>query len=163
MIAPFGVKGLLKVKPFTALPEALLGYRDVLVGRESEGGWSPMRVRGGRRHGEGLVMELEGIGDRERADPLKGCSIAVERDALPPIGSDEVYLVDLIGAEVFGTDGGRLGVIDGFLGVGDSQVMRVVDDSGAKRKEHLIPFLSQYVVAVETDQRRVTADWPEDF
>jgi len=164
--APFGVKGLVKVKPFTARFEALLDYDEVLVGRgEAEGDaqWSPVRLRGGRRHGDVLLLEFEGVGDRDHAERLQGCSIAVRRESLPRPETDEIYLVDLIGSEVVDGSGCRLGVIDGFIGVGDSQVMRVVDDSGAKRRERLIPLLEQYVVAVEAERRRVTVDWPEDF
>jgi 16S rRNA processing protein RimM len=164
VLAPFGVRGTLRVKAFTADPEVLLGYRDLLFQAPGEEGrWQPIRIREGRRHGDGLVVDFEGIEDRDRAEGLKGGTLGVRRGELPAPHAGEIYLVDLIGAEVRSVSGERLGVVDGFLPVGDSQVMRVKGEGGSGTRERLVPFLEQYVVEVELGARRITVDWPSDL
>jgi len=101
--APHGLKGDVHATLHFAESEALApGVRARLV---SEAGARELVLRSFRPHGRAWVVGFEGIDDRDAAPRLRGARLEVERDALPPLGDGEYYLVDLIGATAFGPDG----------------------------------------------------------
>src|SRR5262249_7290243 len=62
---------------------------------------------------KGVLLSLGGVHDRTAAESLQGWHVSVERAALPPLEEGEYYLCDLVGAEVLGPGGARLGrVVD---------------------------------------------------
>lgn len=86
---PHGVRGLVKLRSFTADPSAIAAYR---LTDET----------GTRRFALTLLAEglaqVEGVADRSAAEKLTGTRLYVERAALPPTeDADEFYLADLIG------------------------------------------------------------------
>jgi 16S rRNA processing protein RimM len=52
-----------------------------------------------------VLVSLVGIEDRDRAEMLRGASVAVAREALPPLEDGEYYLCDLVGASVVSPNG----------------------------------------------------------
>jgi len=63
----------------------------------------PIEFLGGRYiPGKGLyAVEVEGVEDRDSAEALRGCKLFVEKTDRPYLESDEFYVQDLIGMEVF--------------------------------------------------------------
>ena len=98
---PHGVRGLVKLRSFTADPAAIASY-------------GPLTDATGRRRfaltllGDG-VARLEGVDDREAAARLTGTGLYMERADLPPPEEDEFYLADLIGIRAETAAGGALG------------------------------------------------------
>jgi 16S rRNA processing protein RimM len=66
--------------------------------------------------------------------------------------------VDLAGFEVRDTEDRPLGTVEGFFETGGGSVMVV---KGAI--ERLIPFVADYVQAVDRESRRITVDWKADY
>lgn len=175
VVDAWGVKGWIKVQPFSNDPQALFASRHWHI-RPPEPhvlGASAALVRFPasltitdlRSHGDAIVAAPQGIADRNAAEALRGARIFVGRSSFPVTGKDEYYWADLIGLDVVNRDGARLGTIAGLLDTGPHSVLRVVPDeiaSGADA-ERLIPFVSAYVDAVDLEQRRITVDWGLDF
>ena len=63
------------------------------------------------RMGRGFRVKFGGIDDRTAAEQLRGATLCVPRDTLPPLPPDESYLVDLVGAVVIGPDGTKFGIV----------------------------------------------------
>src|SRR5688500_15621833 len=103
ILAPFGVRGWIKVRPQTESTEGLLAYRTWWLAAESA--WHAYRLLEGRAHGDGLVARLEGVDDRDQAALLRGWHVAVPRSELPPAPEGEYYWSDLIGLEVVNREG----------------------------------------------------------
>ena len=79
--APFGIKGWIKVQPFTRTVDGLLEHPAWWLGRD--GSWGRSRVEDGAVHGRSLIAKLEGCEDRRAAARLKGLEVAIPRDELP--------------------------------------------------------------------------------
>jgi 16S rRNA processing protein RimM len=78
---------------------------------------------------------------------------------LPEIDKDEYYWADLVGLQVFNSDGSDLGIIDHILETGANDVLVVKGD-----RERLIPFLQQQtVLEIDCDKGIMTVDWDADF
>lgn len=154
--APYGVKGWIKVQPYTEYLDSLLDYPVWQLGRG--GAWRPYRVLDGRPHSRFLLAKLEGVGDRDAAERLRGMDVAVARDELPEPGEDEYYWDDLIGLEVVNASGVRLGRVEGLLETGAHDVLRVVGE-----RERLIPFTAPIVLEVDPSAGCIRVAWEADY
>ena len=100
----WGVRGGIRVDPYSEDPETLATYRTWLIGRE--GDWKEYRVIEARLHTTQVVAQLEGVDDRDAALELKGSEIAVPRDSWPRPEDGSYYWSDL-SALAGGTTGGE--------------------------------------------------------
>lgn len=155
---PFGVKGWVKVKAFTAEPQALGEFARWLV--ETRDGWQARTLEGFEVHAKGPVAKLEGCDGRDEAHALMGADIAVTRAALGEAGEGEIFWVDLVGLEVVDEGGKSLGKVEGLFESGETSVLVV---RGENARERMIPFVAGYVKSVDRDARRITVDWKSDY
>jgi 16S rRNA processing protein RimM len=152
-----GVKGWVKVFSHTEPRENILKYRTWFLKRGSV--WQPCKVLSGRRQGKTVVVQLEGINDRDQAAALLGTDIAITRDQLPPPAANEYYWTDLEGLQVSNLAGEELGTVSHLFSTGANDVMVV---QGAK--EHLIPFVQgEYIQSIDLEQGRIEVDWDSEF
>jgi 16S rRNA processing protein RimM len=158
--APYGVRGWVKVQPFTATSAGLAGYGEWWL--ERDGGWEARRVEQVRVHGGWVVGKLAGCEDRDAAGALRGSRIAVPRAALPPAAENEFYWADLIGLRVVNGQGQDFGAIRGLIRTGANDVM-VVHGEGDAARERLIPFIAPVVRQVDIAAGRVSVDWGADY
>jgi 16S rRNA processing protein RimM len=167
--APFGIKGWVKVEPYTAEPRNLLAYPTWWVG--SEKGWRSVQVERGEVHGPSVVVKLPGCEDRDAAALYRGLEVAVPRDALPPAGKDEYYWADLVGCRVVNLQDEEYGAVTRLFETGANDVMVVEGDGGsdsagsadARERERLIPFIADVVREVDVAGRVIRVDWAPDY
>lgn len=181
----WGVKGWIKVQPFSLDPQALFATKrwflrppeDAAPGlRAALAGWSVLKVTQARDHGDMVVASAQDLEGRDAAEALRGARVFVSRTSFPTAGDGEYYWVDLIGLTVMNRDGLVLGEVVGLLETGAHDVLRVQPAAlpppgatSARRKtpaqpaECLIPFVAAYVDAVDMAARRITVDWGPDY
>lgn len=151
---PHGVRGLVKVKPFTEVPEDVAAYGPV----EDETGNRRFTLRvTGAAKGQ-VIVAVDGVGDRNAAEALKGERLYVDRSALPDPDDGSFYHADLIGMDLVGMDGTPLGTVTALydFGAGD-----VLEFRGADGKARMLPFTEQVVPTVDLEARRMVVDPPE--
>jgi 16S rRNA processing protein RimM len=158
--APYGVKGWLKVLPSTSEPEALLTYGQWWLRPRGSEQWNAWSVQSGRRHGNTLVAQLQGLTNREQAAAFAGGEVGVARSALPAAGNNEYYWADLVGFGVRNREGELLGTLSAIEEFGAHPVMRVQGEDGAQR---LIPFVPAYIDGVDVAGKRIDVDWRKDY
>jgi 16S rRNA processing protein RimM len=156
--APYGVRGWVKVQPFTQAPDTLLAHRTWWIADKPGTPPRSRVVEESRLHSDVVIAKLEGIGTREEALLYRGREIAVPRDALPPIADDEVYLADLVGLQVVNRRGEQLGRVDGTSDDAAQPILRVVAEGGIER---LVPF--GVVDEVDLEAGRIVVDWEADY
>jgi len=154
--APFGIKGWIKVQPFTRSVDGLLEHRQWWLGRD--GSWGSAKLETGAIHGRALVAKLEGCDDRRAAARLKGLDVAVPRSELPANAEGEYYWSDLIGLRVFNREGEGLGRVARLIETGATPVLVVQG-----KREQLIPFAQPAIVSVDVADGLLTVDWGADF
>jgi 16S rRNA processing protein RimM len=161
VVAPWGVRGWLKIEPFTDETEALLDYPAwwlAPAGTQHR----LLRLEQGRRHGAMLLAKLEGIESPEQGAAYRGAEVAVPREALPQEGANEVYWDDLVGCGVVNRSGEALGAVIGVADFGAHAILRVAPAVEGAR-ERLIPFVPAYIDAVDLEARRIDVDWQADY
>jgi 16S rRNA processing protein RimM len=158
VMAPFGVKGAVKVEPFGTGSGNLCKYSAWWVGEP--GKLEEVALAECRAHGEYLVARFEGCEDRDKAGRYRGAEVAVRREDLPKPAKHEFYQADLIGLEVVNLQGERLGSITGFFSAGGAnEVMRVAHESG----ERLLPATAEVIRRVDLEAGRVEVEWGADW
>ena len=154
--APFGVRGWSKVTSFTEPPEGILKYKNWSVVKN--GSARTLKVQQGKPHGKFMVVQFEGIDDRDAAALLTHAEVQVQRDQLPESEAD-YYWADLIGLEVITKEGVKLGLVDSLMETGANDVLVVKGDS-----ERLVPWIEdEVIVEVDLEGRIITVDWDPDF
>lgn len=166
VIAPYGIKGWVKIHAFTQDRATLLEYptwwiRPRTGSAEAAGGWQEMEIEACREHGATLIAQLTGIGDRETAAALKGADIGVPRAALPAAPANEIYYADLVGLTVVNRQGVRMGQVARVQDFGAHPVLCVTDEGSAV--ERMIPFVAAYVDGVDVAAGRIDVDWQLDY
>jgi 16S rRNA processing protein RimM len=159
--APHGVAGELRVRLYNPASEALeRGGIEIVLRGPGSCGEIPHRIVAAKRSGVDYVLvALEGVGDRDAAVALRGAELCVPRDALPPAGEGELYLVDLIGLSVERPDGSAVGRVKGVHEYPASQVLVVAVQGGTLE----VPLFAPYFVEARVSEGRVIVDHLEDL
>ena len=155
-----GVTGEVVVDVRTDDPETRFAPGSVLRGRKPRGG--PERsfvIDTVREHGGRLLVRLNGIGDRNAADELRGTLFLVESGDLPPIEDpDEFYDHQLEGLAVRTVAGEAVGTVTEVLHTAAGELLSIKTPEDT---ELLVPFVSAIVTAVSLAEGTVDIDPPE--
>jgi 16S rRNA processing protein RimM len=158
VLGVFGVKGWVKIRSDTEPRENILQYSPWYLRQQD--GWVSYRVNASQQHSKGLIVQFEGITDRDIAAQLLGCEIAVPREELPAPAKGEYYWADLIGLRVRNQQGEELGKVTSLLETGANDVLVIRDGE----QEHLIPYITgYYILKVDPAAGFIDVDWDRDF
>ena len=155
----WGVRGGVRVDPYSEDPETLAGYETWLIGREGE--WKEFKVLEARLHTTQVVAQLAGVDDRDAALRLKGSEVAVPRDSLPKPVDGSYYWSDLVGLAVVNTAGEALGEVKEMFSNGAQDVMDVTAGDATGKIQRLIPWTA--VKGVDLEARRIEGEWENDW
>ena len=193
IVDAWGVRGGIKVMPFSSDPQALFCTKKWFLRppEQAAGALSRPSAKTGapsvakpaaaaparltaprflqmttvREQGDVIVGTAEGLDDRNDAEALKGARVFVSRSAFPTPEPDEYYWIDLIGLNVVNRQGEFLGQVADLMATGPHSVLRCVVPAaeGQDAVERLIPFVSAYIDSVSLADKRIVADWGLDY
>jgi len=148
-----GVRGLVRVKSFTAAPAALAAYGPL----EDVSGERRFALELAGAVKGVLLARVPGVDDRNTAERLKGTRLYLPRAALPDPGEEEYYHADLLGLAVVLKDGSPFGTVKAVhdFGAGDSLEIERPDGVVV-----LVPFTSASVPAVDIKAGRLVLEPP---
>lgn len=176
IVDAWGVKGWVRIQPFSADPQALFSSRRWFL-KPSDGNGprraasasaipSFVKISQVKRHGEGVVMLAQSVDSRDAAEALRGARIFIARSSFPSADPDEFYWVDLVGLTVVNLQGEMLGAVVGLIDTGPHSVLRITPPGADPKDEaaqRLVPFVGTYVTDVSLSDRRITVDWGLDY
>ncbi len=152
VVGAHGVKGLVRVRPFTDEPEAIAAYGTL---RDERGRRLTLEAVG--RAKGAVLARIEGVVDRNQAEALTGTRLYVARAALPAIEEAETYYhADLIGLRAETAEGRALGRVTAVHDFGAGDVLEVEPATGHGPGESLlVPFTREAVPEVDLPAGRV--------
>ena len=153
----YGLRGEVRVTPLTDDPERFHRLAACVLWDASRNERETRRILTARRHGEAVVIALEGCEDADAAAALAGRYIAVAKADVPPPPEGRFYTWQLVGCLVVAQDGREVGRVSG-IEHGPAHDLWVVSDGAAER---LIPAVPEIVTEVDLAARRVVIDPPE--
>ncbi|MBV1698160.1 MAG: ribosome maturation factor RimM [Hyphomicrobiales bacterium] len=153
--AAHGVRGEVRLRSFTADPEAIARYGPLAT--EDGRVFEIETMRPAKDH---FVAKLAGIGDRNAAERLANLKLYVPRERLPePTEADEFYHADLLGLTAVDRDGRAIGTVVAIQNYGAGDLIEV--KSGDDDRTHLVPFDATHVPAVDVAAGRIVVILPE--
>jgi 16S rRNA processing protein RimM len=152
---PHGVRGELKVHPFTQSPENLKRYATLFLFRDGDNEYIPFVREKVRFQAKSVIIKLKGCDDRTQAEALVGCQVLIEKNELPAPGKDEFYLYQLEGKQAIDIKGKHIGTVTSVL-VGHGQSLLQIDRDG---KEVLVPLVAEFLV--QRDGDHIVLDLPQ--
>jgi 16S rRNA processing protein RimM len=147
IVAPFGIRGEVKVLLDTDFPELLLDAKVLYLGDPA----TPYRVERAQFHRGIGRLKLAGCDDRNTAEMLRGQWVQVQADQAPVPGEGEYYYHQLIDLEVWTDAGEHLGRIIEVLPTGGNEVLVVRGTGG----EVLLPMIEDVVLEVDLQTSRM--------
>ena len=163
VLGAFGIRGWIRIRPFTESLDGLLGQPVWIL--QQRGADRIVHVAEVKPHGAFVLAQLEEIADRGEAEALRGADVTVEREQLPAADAGEYYWADLIGLTVRNVNGVELGRVTGLIAAPAHDVLRVAAAGQGEEaaREQLIPFVEPILREVDIAGGRITVDWEADY
>jgi 16S rRNA processing protein RimM len=162
-----GIRGLVKIKPYSKDPGALFSAPHVWLVKPPEMAASsrPYIVKTAKEHSGHMLLALDGISDRDQALVLKGSEVYVSRADFPDEDPGSFYWVDLIGLPVQNLEGQSLGVVAELMDNGAQSILCV--RTAEQKEDRLIPFIDSVIQTVNKNaddpDRKIIVDWQLDW
>ena len=156
---PHGLQGDCAVFPLTDDPELAFAPGQQIWLKDLAGDVvaGPLVIERSRPYHRQWLVAFRGHLHVDAVKPWGGHFLAAELDALRPPADGEVYLHELAGFAVQDRGGAPLGLVSRVVELPTGLMLEV---QGPKR-EFLVPFRKEFVVAVDRQARRLQVSLPE--
>lgn len=151
-----GVRGLVKLRSFTADPEALFSYAP-LTEKEGEREFKIVLKSSSK---DLFIVAVEGIDTKDAADALRGDRIYIPLSILPGTGANEYYEAELIGLKAVDQAGKSFGRVIGVYDFGGGAMLEIGE---SKSKTFMLPFRDAFVPKVDIEAGTVEIALPEGW
>ncbi|MBY0550987.1 MAG: ribosome maturation factor RimM [Candidatus Obscuribacterales bacterium] len=149
-----GLSGEVKVRPATNNPELLLSVTSMRTGNTPHFPSVDLEVDSLVFDKRMLYVCFKGFEDRTSVEHLEGADLFAAEAELEPLEEEEFWVKDLVGLEVFTTEGKLVGrVVDIIYGGND--ILEIKGADHPPEKSILIPFVKSLVPAVDLKAKRV--------
>jgi 16S rRNA processing protein RimM len=151
---PHGIRGDLKVRPFTENPGNFSHYRRLYLSADGGTTKEPYTNLLGKVNGNTVILKLAECTTRDQAEQLTGRQIWLASNDLLPIGKDEFYLFTLEGKQAHTTTGRILGLVSKIMSSSGQDIL-VIREGQA---EYLVPVVREFIMAI--DDNKIVLDLP---
>lgn len=154
--AAHGVRGEVKLWPFTEDPMAVIDYGP-MSSKDGARQFEVVRARIAKDH---LVAALKGITTREDAERVNGIELYIPREKLPPTEAGEYYHADLIGLRAIDQAGDAIGKVLAIHNFGAGDIIEIAPPQGPTL---LLPFTDAVVPTVDLTEGHVVIVIPQEI
>jgi 16S rRNA processing protein RimM len=151
VVKPHGIRGEIKVYPFSEQPENFKKYKKIVLQPSADAEKQAYTVAGCRVQGKLAIIQLDEIKTRDDAEVLQGSGVWLDKAWLPPLASDEYYWHQLKGLEVETETGRPLGRVTGLFHTAAHDIMIVSGTGG----ELMIPVKEDIVRNINSREGKV--------
>lgn len=150
IVNTFGVKGMVKIKPFTDDITRFDNLKNVYV--ETNKVKRQYEIEEVKYHKEMVLIKFKGIDKLEEAEMLRNAILKVNRKDEPELEEGTYYIVDLLGIDVYSDEGEHLGKLDDIYNHGSSDIYVVKNELG---KQLLLPAISDVIKEINLEEKRI--------
>ena len=150
IVNTFGIKGFVKVMPFTDDITRYDELEKVLVVKKGQK--QEMQIEEVKYHKNMVLLKFKGIEDMNNAEKLKGLYLEVHRKDAIPLPEDTYYIADLLGLEVYTQEGKLLGKVDDIYSTKANDVYVIKDELG---KQVLLPGIGEVIKDIDLDNEKI--------
>jgi 16S rRNA processing protein RimM len=144
-----GVKGEMVVIPMTDDPRRYFDLETVTISKEEI--TRKFAIEAAREFKGKILLRLKQVENPEEAKKLVGGFVEIEKEQVIKLSEGRYFVSDMVGLEVFTTQGRRIGKIKEIISL-PANDLYVVEDDG---KQYDIPALKTVVKKIDLQKREM--------
>ena len=142
IVNTFGVKGMVKVNPFTDDITRFDKLKKVYICKKAS--MEEVEIEEVKYHKNMVLLKIKGINDMNQAEKCKGLYLKIHRKDAIKLPKDTYFIADLLGLEVYTDEGVLLGKVD--------DIYVVKDDLG---KQILLPGTKEVLKEISLEKEKI--------
>ena len=150
IVNTFGIKGFVKVNPFTDDMQRFEELKSVLVVKDKK--LIEMQIEEVRYQKNVVLIKFKGLENINMAEEYKGCYIRIRREDARKLPEDTYFIADLIGLSVYDENGNLLGKVNDIYNNKVHDIYVIKDDLG---KQILLPSTKEVIKQVDIDNDKI--------
>ena len=150
IVNTFGIKGQVKVNPFTDDINRFDKLKKVYIKNKLKN--QELEIEEVKYHKNMVLLKFKGIDKIEDAENLRNSYILIDRKDQLPLDKDTYYIVDLLGLEVYTDENKLLGKLDDIFNTGSNDIYVVKDELG---KQILLPAIKDVIKKIDIENKKI--------
>ena len=150
IVNTYGIKGQLKVKPFTDDMERFEELKTVYICKKNE--MKKVEIEDVKYNKQCVLLKVKGIEDLTEAEKYKGLFLKIDRKDAKKLPKDTYFIADILGLEVYTDEGELLGKVDDIFPTGANDVYVVKNELG---KQILLPSIPEVLKEIDLEKGKV--------
>lgn len=150
IVNTFGVKGMLKIKPFTDDANRFEELKKVYICKKEK--LEEVEIEEVKYHKDMVLLKVKGIEDMNEAEKVKGLYLKIDRKNAKKLPKDTYFIADLLGLEVYSDTGELLGKVDDIFRTGANDVYVVKNENG---KQLLLPGIPDVIKEIDLEKEKI--------
>lgn len=150
IVNTFGIKGLVKVNPFTDDAERFEELKTVYICKKNE--MQKVEIEEVKYHKNMVLLKIKGIDNMNDAEKVKGLYLKIDRKDAKKLPKDTYFIADLIGLNVYTDEDEYLGNVEDIFSTGANDVYVVKNDEG---KQILLPSIPEVLKTIDLEKEKI--------
>ncbi len=150
IVNTFGIKGIVKVKPFTDDINRFDNLKTVYI--EKNNTQKEYEIEEVKYHKDMVLIKFKGVDTVEQAELLRNAYLTISRDSAEKLEEGRYYIVDMLGLEVYTDEQVLLGTLDDIFNTGSNDIYVVKDKQG---KQILLPAIQDVIKQIDMENRKM--------
>lgn len=151
IVNTFGIKGFVKVKPFTDEITRFEELKSVYIVQKGKM-LDKIEIEEVNYQKEMVLLKLKGIDNLNEAEKYKGAYLKIARKDAKKLPEGTYFIADLLGLEVYTDQEEYLGKVDDIFNTGSNDVYVIKDDFG---KQILLPGIKDVLKQVDLENGKI--------
>lgn len=150
IVNTFGIKGFVKVNPFTDDINRFDNLKKVYIKNKSQK--YELEIEEVKYHKNMVLIKFKGIDKVEDAESLRNSYILVNRKDEKDLDEGTYYIVDLLGLDVYTDEDELLGKLEDIYNTGSNDIYVVKNELG---KQILLPAIKDVIKEINIENRKI--------
>lgn len=150
IVNTFGIKGDVKVRPFTDTIERFEELKKVYICKKEK--LEEVEIEEVKYHKDMVLLKLKGIDNMNEAEKLKGLYLKIDRKNAKKLPKNTYFIADLLGLDVYSDENEYLGKVDDIFPTGANDVYVVKDEMG---KQLLLPSIPEVIKEIDLEKEKI--------
>lgn len=146
----FGIKGFVKVNPFTDTPEQFETLKTILIEKNKK--VTEVEIEEVKYSKNQILLKIKGVEDINEAEKYRGAMIKIPREKAKKLPEGTYFIADLLGMQVYTEDKQYLGILDDIYNNGASDIYVVKNELG---KQILLPAIHDVIQKIDMEQEKM--------
>ena len=151
IVNTFGIKGFLKVKPFTDEITRFEELKKVYIVKKNE--MQEVEIEEVSYQKDMVLLKLKGIDNLTEAEKYKGLFLKIDRKNAKKLDKDTYFIADLLGLEVYTDEGELLGKVEDIFNAGANDVYVVKEE--VTGKQILLPGIKDVLKEIDLEKEKI--------